>query len=73
MKAPFTDDQVNSMNSFQSAGVVHPFTCSCGAGALIATTDGWICPKKCGYSQDWAHDCMTNWEWKTIFPSYWEE
>lgn len=29
--APFTDEQVESINSYQSSGVFHDFTCSnCG-------------------------------------------
>ena len=61
--APWTDDQVEALNRWQKAGVVHPFTCpgdqpGCGDHReLIARADGWHC--SCGaYRQDWAHDFM---------------
>jgi hypothetical protein len=63
MKAPFTQEQVESLNAYQEAGVFHAFTCgSCGA-TLVATEQGWKCPD-CDYTQDWAHDWMTNNEWR---------
>jgi hypothetical protein len=65
MKAPFTPDQVKALNAYQEAGMLHPFTCPgdhehCyDRRELIATTSGWVC--QCGrYTQDWAHDFMTN-------------
>lgn len=62
----FTDDQVASLNGYQAAGVMHPFTCGtdkCRAD-LVATNEGWVCPNGCGYTQNWAHDFMLNWAWK---------
>lgn len=66
--AVFTADQVKSLNAFQSAEVMHPFTCfgtfrdeRCGE-MLIATEAGWVC-RRCDYTQDWAHDFMTDWQW----------
>lgn len=62
----FTDDQVKSLNEYQAAGIMHPFTCGngCRNSVLQATNEGWICPGGCGYTQDWAHGFMANWEWK---------
>jgi hypothetical protein len=64
IKAPWTDEQVKNLNDWQTAGIVHPFTCGgkrdgkdCRAD-LVATKDGWVCPEKCGYTQDWAHAMM---------------
>ena len=68
----FTPDEVNSLNEYQRAGVMHPFTCGGdrtdekhldGEGILVATEDGWNCPY-CDYKQDWAHEFIKNWAWK---------
>ena len=59
----WTDQQVESLNGFQTAGQYHPFTCpgnkpQCHQHReLIATNAGWICA--CGeYTQAWAHGWM---------------
>ena len=65
MKAPFTEEQINSLNGFQKEAKWHPFTCGtdkCGAD-LIAVKEGWICPR-CDYTQDWAHDSMADDSWR---------
>jgi len=67
VSAPFTDDQVDSLNAFQAFGASHPFTCggdNCRE-VLRATSDGWVCPK-CGHRQDWAHSFMVDWSWKRV-------
>ena len=64
VRAPFSDDQVNSLNSFQNSGYCHPFTCVCGRSDLIAKYLGWFCPKCNRIVQDWAHPFMANWNWK---------
>lgn len=65
--APFTDEQVEALNTYQQETWGHSFTC-CGfdgcrrskrldEGELIATNEGWVCP--CGkYKQNWAHGFM---------------
>jgi ribosomal protein S27AE len=66
IKAPFTEDQVASLNAYQKSEFVHPFTCVCGDHIpLVATKDGWIC-NKCAYTQKWAHDFMADWAWKVM-------
>ena len=61
--APWTKDQVENLEKWQTTGWVHPFTCfgegDCkinereDQGILQPTVDGWICP--CGkYTQNWA-------------------
>jgi hypothetical protein len=66
IQAPFTDKQVEALNSFQLRPDVHPFTCgndqhqSGGAVRLVATNNGWVCSdEQCDYTQDWAHSFMT--------------
>jgi hypothetical protein len=67
----FTPSEVKSLNEYQKARVMHPFTCGGnrtdekhldGEGILVATEDGWICPY-CDYTQNWAHDFMKNGSW----------
>jgi hypothetical protein len=66
--APFTDDQVKSINGFQKSKHWHPFTCGkvhCD-GILTASRNGVFC-RKCGnWKQYWVHDFMANWEWKRL-------
>lgn len=63
--APFTDEQVVQLNSWQANRPFHPFTCGGeheGHINLVATRDGWVCPDPaCDYQQDWAHDFMGRW------------
>ena len=64
--APFTTDQVRSLNAYQRAKVMHPFTCTVHSDTpLIAREDGWICPT-CAYRQKWAHEFMGNWKWREM-------
>lgn len=67
IQAPWTEDQVDRLNAYQWAGVMHEFTCihdhSDEAGEshmpLFATTEGWVCLWfDCGYRQNWAHSMM---------------
>lgn len=54
---PWTDEQIDKLNTYQNCGYVHPFSCgndSCRA-MLIATRDGWRC-SQCDYQQFWAYD-----------------
>ena len=72
----FTPDEVKSLNEYQQARVMHPFTCASGnrcdekhldgEGILVATEDGWIC-SYCDYKQDWAHGFMKDWSWKRTY------
>ena len=67
----FTPEEVLSLNDYQAAGVMHPFTCGGGRrtehpdgeGILVATTKGWVCPF-CDYRQNWAHVWMKDGLWK---------
>jgi hypothetical protein len=72
VKAPFTEEQVASLQAFQGAEEFHPFTCSCtictdhsSGPVLVATKAGFRCPQaRCSYKQDWAHAWMADWSWK---------
>lgn len=67
VRAPFTDDQVESLNNFQAARLMHPFTCGVCREPLFATVAGWVCPTfQCPYTQAWAHGFMANWTWKGL-------
>lgn len=73
--APFTAEQVEALNTYQNAGLFHPFTCGNDRtdeahiayqaehggdfGQLVATPDGWVCPV-CDYRQDWANPFMAD-------------
>ena len=65
VRAPWSDDQVASLNGYQACQRHHPFTCACKDGApLRATSRGWVCDA-CNYGQqDWAHDFMADWSWQ---------
>ena len=72
---PWTDDEVASMNGYQTSGAGHEFTCGADAcrrghpdpasryAPLRAATDGWHCDY-CGYTQNWAFLFMTDWSWR---------
>lgn len=71
--APFTDDQVESLNAYQKSEVFHPFT---GLNVLapegeddilVATPSGWISNLDPSYTQNWAWVWMGDWSWKEIF------
>jgi hypothetical protein len=70
IRAPFTPEQVDSLNGFQMQSYWHPFTCGndlCKLrnpeNILIAMTSGWHC-LFCPYHQEWAHSFMADGSWK---------
>lgn len=78
VQAPFTADQVSSLNNYQASGVMHPFTCGVCRDRLgtyvdgrlddrllVATLAGWICPT-CDGVQTWAWDWMADWRWESL-------
>ncbi len=62
IKAPFTQDQINSIVAFQKSPHNHPFTC-CNHNIMNTYSEGLLC-LKCEKLQDWCHDFMANWQWK---------
>lgn len=77
--APFTPDQVESLNAYQVSGVFHEFTCGSDEAhenefnpPLIAAEGGWVCSAPlCDYTQDWAHGAMADWSWKRVAAGEW--
>jgi hypothetical protein len=68
VRAPFSAEQVTSLNEYQADGGFHEFTCGndeCPAvqGILVAKADGWHCPS-CSYTQDWAAPWMADGSWR---------
>ena len=61
--APFTPEQVKSLNAYQVSGVGHPFTCEHDGRVLRATEDCWVCDY-CGRRQYWAHSFMSDGSWR---------
>jgi hypothetical protein len=66
----FKEDEILSLNEYQTKGRFHPFTCGTkekhkkGDGEnLVASKTGWSCPH-CDYRQFWAHEFMKDWSWK---------
>lgn len=57
LKAPWTEEQVANLNTYQESGIFHPYTCGKDSRHrdLVATTDGWVC-LDCDYKQDWCHE-----------------
>lgn len=64
IEAPWTENQVATLNAFQRSGVAHPFTCERDHTlhqTLIAESDGWHCPDPdCSFTQDWAMSIMAD-------------
>lgn len=60
-KAPWSADQVASLNAFQRSGIMHPFTYR--QYELVATERGWALPGGEIIVQDWAHSQMADWSW----------
>ena len=70
--APWSEDQVKSLNAYQACSWRHPFTCGerepdGTEHVLVATSRGWYC-LRCfargrGYAQSWCHAFMADWSW----------
>lgn len=69
-QAPFTPEEVESLNGFQRWSGMHPFTCGWCPAVLCAGEEGWYCPD-CDYGQDWAHSFMADDSWKNGFSYKW--
>ncbi len=64
--APFTQEQVVSLNNFQMWGTFHPFTGTNHDGQKVdlkATRRGWVADCNGKPVQKWAHKFMTDWSW----------
>lgn len=75
VRAPFTAEQVASINGWQGVKWVHPFTCPFpedhadpddnAARVLRATLDCLVCAS-CDYTQKWVHDFMADGSWREL-------
>jgi hypothetical protein len=67
--APWTDDQVASLNAYQESEKNHPFTGNRKPDGsetiLIATPNGLVEEEGGPIVQTWAHSWAVNWEWQT--------
>jgi hypothetical protein len=67
-EAPWTSEQVESLNGYQNAGVYHPFTGEVGPdgerSVLIATERGWVETADGPIVQTWAHAFMADGSWR---------
>jgi hypothetical protein len=61
--APWTAAQVASLNGYQQAGHVHPFTSAAGV-VLVATPAGWVDREGGPVVQTWAHAFMADESWR---------
>lgn len=73
--APWTDEEVKSLNDYQASGYFHPFTCPNrgddphrdrdgeDTGQLVADKEGFIC-RDCMYEQKWAWGWMADGSWR---------
>ena len=70
--APWTPEEVQSLNEYQECGRFHPYMCKCEPSKpMVATANGWECRNhpQAGEDQSWelpfchpnqtsAHDCL---------------
>lgn len=78
--APWTADEVASLNGYQDSATTRPaqyamppFTCAnrklhgSKPPRLLATVIGWMCMAPgCDFTQDWAHPMMADWSWQDL-------
>jgi hypothetical protein len=69
--APWSEEQVRSLNDYQVSGVFHPFTGNndllpLGHDLLVATPDGWVSQIDPSYRQDWAWAWMADRSWESM-------
>lgn len=61
--APWSDEEIASLQEYQASGRFHPFTCVEGHGALTPGRMGFTCAQ-CDFAQPWAFAWMTNGSWR---------
>jgi hypothetical protein len=63
--APWTPEQIQSLNDYQVCGIMHEYTCGSETcrQALVAKQDGWSCPA-CDYEQAWALEAHADGSWR---------
>lgn len=70
-EAPWTQDEVHSIDEYQQDEDLHPLTCPDCAGnqALSAYLDGLKC-KSCNYTQNWVYPWMADYNWHHLYHGY---
>lgn len=67
IRAPFTDDQVASINAYQRSDTPRPYSCRARPGPrhglLIATADRFGCPD-CDYTRQGCYVWLGDWAWR---------
>lgn len=63
--APWTEEEVASLNAYQASGHFHEYTGENGK-ALIATKNGWVAVEGGPVVQTSAHEWITNGKWRLI-------
>lgn len=74
--APFTPEQVQTLNAFQQLGTIHPFTCGLNRtskghrklakargdrdSGILVATPAGWVCPACRYTQKWAHELMAD-------------
>lgn len=73
-EAPWTPEEVESLNHFQECGFFHEFTGhredDGSQVTLIATPNGWVEKEGGPIVQTWAHKFMTDGSWRTMIPAW---
>jgi hypothetical protein len=71
--APWTADEVASLNEYQDSTTTTQFSCNnhglhgSAKVRLLATVVGWICLEPgCDYTQNWAHPSMADGTWRDL-------
>jgi hypothetical protein len=64
VNAPFSEEQIRSINRFQLDGRLQPLICTCG-GKYYAREDGLICGG-CHNTTEIAPKLTTNWAWNKL-------
>jgi len=76
--APFSADQIESLNAYQESEYTHPYTCgspACPAASwagdddwlpMAADADGLHCIDGCRRVQTWAHAWTADWSWREV-------
>lgn len=67
--APWTDDEVQSLNDYQQCGVFHEFN-SINGVTLIATRDGWVEKEGGPVVQMWCHPWMADGQWRESLAAF---
>jgi DNA-directed RNA polymerase subunit RPC12/RpoP len=62
--APWSDQEVSSVNAYQLSDFFLPFVCNY-EHHLMATKDGLVCPECIGFKIPWAYSWMLDGTWQT--------